>query len=104
MCLAAAFPLGFFFFFPGLQISHLTPSRGAGMLPLSTVVDASPTALNSRSRDRSFLVRGPWRSPHRSVWEEAAEKQPWQPEAFEQAPGFHLERFVGAKSVGHRRQ
>lgn len=74
------------------------------MLPVSAAVDASWTALNSRSWDRPFLVRGPWRAPHRSLWEEAAEEQPWQPKACKQTPGLYLEHFVGAQSVGHTRQ
>lgn len=94
-------PFPFFF---SWATSKLTSSRCSGSAASKCSGTSSLTALNSRSWDRPFLVCGPWCSPHRSLWEEAAEKQPWQPEACEQTPGFHLECFVGAKIIGHRGQ
>lgn len=92
------------FFSPGLQVSCLTSSRWSKNTASKCSATSSRNALNSRSWDWPFLVCGPRRSPHRSLWEEASEKQPWQPEACEQTPGFHLECFVGAKIIGHRGQ
>lgn len=93
-----------FLFFSSWAPSKLTSSRCSGNSASNCSGTSSLNALNSRSWDRPFLVCRPWCSPHRSLWEEAAEKQPWQPEACERTPGFHLECFVGAKIIGHRGQ
>lgn len=65
---------------------------------------SSPTALNSRSWNRSILVCGTWSSTNWPVWKEAFEVWLEQPEIWEQQPGPNIESFTEVRSTGDRRR